>query len=78
MYYQSDSIQLKDIYKKHGISGFYIQTLFRLEPELYGMMERTIEMGRAFIIKEYQQKVQYILSLKTNLHFGMVLFIRVY
>ncbi|MGJ8745616.1 GNAT family N-acyltransferase [Polaribacter sp.] len=46
----------KDIYKKHGINGFYIQTLFRIEPELYQMMENTIEMGRAFIIKEYQQK----------------------
>ena len=46
----------KDIYKKHGIAGFYIQTLFRLEPELHCMMEQTIEMGRAFIIKEYQQK----------------------
>ena len=46
----------KNIFKKHGIKGFYIHTLFRLEPELYGMMEQTIEMGRAFIIKEYQQK----------------------
>ncbi len=46
----------KDIYKKYGIEGFYIQSLFRFEPELYGMMEQTIEMGRAFIIKEYQQK----------------------
>tara|TARA_R110000787_G_scaffold91628_3_gene193018 strand:+ start:9018 stop:10835 length:1818 start_codon:yes stop_codon:yes gene_type:complete len=46
----------KDIYKKYGIEGFYIQTLFRVEPELYEMMEQTIEMGRAFIIKEYQQK----------------------
>lgn len=46
----------KDIYKKHGINGFYIQTLFRVEPELYPMMEKTIEMGRAFIVKEYQQK----------------------
>ena len=46
----------KDIYKKHGIAGFYIHTLFRFEPELYSMMESTIEMGRAFIIKEYQQK----------------------
>ena len=45
----------KNIFKKHGIKGFYIHTLFRLEPELYGMMEQTIEMGRAFIIKEYQQ-----------------------
>lgn len=46
----------KDIYKKHGIHGFYIHSLFRIEPELYSMMEQTIELGRAFIIKEYQQK----------------------
>jgi len=46
----------KNIFKKHGINGFYINTLFRLESELYNMMEQTIEMGRAFIIKEYQQK----------------------
>ncbi len=45
-----------DIYQKHGIDGFYINTLFRLEPELFSMMEQTIEMGRAFIVKEYQQK----------------------
>jgi len=46
----------KEIYKKYGINGFYIQTLFRIEPELHQMMENTIEMGRAFIISEYQQK----------------------
>ncbi len=46
----------KEIYKRHGIAGFYIHTLFRFEPELYSMMENSIEMGRAFVIKEYQQK----------------------
>jgi len=46
----------KEIYKKYGINGFYIQTLFRIEPELHQMMENTIEMGRAFIIGEYQQR----------------------
>ncbi|GAB7257996.1 GNAT family N-acyltransferase [Polaribacter sp. OB-PA-B3] len=46
----------KEIYKKYGINGFYVQTLFRIEPELHQMMENTIEMGRAFIIGEYQQK----------------------
>lgn len=46
----------KDIYKKHGINGFYIHTLFRIEPELYTMMQNTIELGRAFISKSYQQK----------------------
>ncbi|TXD47683.1 GNAT family N-acyltransferase [Polaribacter sp. IC073] len=46
----------KEIFKKYGINGFYVQTLFRIEPELHQMMDNTIEMGRAFIIGEYQQK----------------------
>ena len=46
----------KEIYKTFGIKGFYINTLFRIEPELHQMMEDTIEMGRAFISGEYQQK----------------------
>ncbi len=44
------------IYKEFGIDGFYLQDLFRFEPELYKMMSQSIEMGRAFIIKDYQQK----------------------
>lgn len=44
------------IYQAYGIKGFYLQDLFRFEPELYKMMSQTIELGRAFIIKEYQQK----------------------
>jgi hypothetical protein len=44
------------IFEKYGIDGFYLQDLFRFEPELYKMMSQSIEMGRAFIIKEYQQK----------------------
>lgn len=44
------------IYEQHGIEGFYLHELFRFEPELYSMMSQSIEMGRAFIISEYQQK----------------------
>ncbi len=44
------------IFKAYGINGFYLQDLFRFEPELYKMMSQSIEMGRAFIIKDYQQK----------------------
>lgn len=43
-----------EIFKAHGINGFYLQDLFRFEPELYDMMSQSIEMGRAFVIKEYQ------------------------
>ncbi|PWB28462.1 GNAT family N-acyltransferase [Flavobacterium sp. HTF] len=45
-----------EIYPKYGIEGFYLNDLFRFEPELHDMMHKSIEMGRAFIIRDYQQK----------------------
>ena len=45
-----------EIYPKYGIEGFYLNGLFRFETEMHEMMHQSIEMGRAFIIKEYQQK----------------------
>ena len=44
------------IFANYGINGFYLQDLFGFEPELYKMMGESIEMGRAFIIKEYQHQ----------------------
>lgn len=45
-----------EIFPKYGMAGFYLNDLFRFESELHEMMQNSIEMGRAFIIKEYQQK----------------------
>lgn len=45
-----------DIYPTVGMRGFYVQSLFRIEPEAEDMFKQCLEMGRAFIIKEYQQK----------------------
>ncbi|WP_292889297.1 lysophospholipid acyltransferase family protein [Nonlabens sp.] len=45
-----------EISKDYGMGGFYLNELFKFEPELHKMMSESIEMGRAFIIKEYQQK----------------------
>jgi len=45
-----------EIFPKYGIDGFYLQELFRFEPELHDMMNKSIEMGRAFITKDFQQK----------------------
>jgi len=46
----------KQIFDTYGIDGFYLQDLFRFEPELYKLMSESIEMGRAFIIEEYQKR----------------------
>lgn len=45
-----------EIYGKYGINGFYLQDLFRFDQELHEMMSQSIEMGRAFIIKDYQMR----------------------
>ena len=45
-----------EIFPKYGIEGFYLNGLFRFEPELHDMMSKSIDMGRAFIIKDYQQR----------------------
>jgi putative hemolysin len=46
----------QEIFERHGIKGFYLSELFTFEPELYDMMSKSIEMGRAFVVPEYQQK----------------------
>lgn len=46
----------RDVYEAYGINGFYLQDLFRFEPELHKMMSHSIELGRAFVVKQYQQK----------------------
>jgi putative hemolysin len=63
-----------EIFPKYGMEGFYLNDLFRFEPELHDMMHNSIEMGRAFIIKEYQQKPMPLFLLwrgiiHTTLHF---------
>lgn len=45
-----------EIFPKMGVEGFYLNGLFRFESELNEMLQQSIEMGRAFVIKEYQQK----------------------
>ena len=46
----------REIYEKYGINGFYIPTLFRFEPEAYYILKNGLELGRAFVVPEYQQK----------------------
>jgi putative hemolysin len=45
-----------EIYKKYGISGFYIHELFHLHGAMHDIMSQSIEMGRSFITQAYQQK----------------------
>ncbi|MDD2563621.1 MAG: GNAT family N-acetyltransferase [Salinivirgaceae bacterium] len=46
----------RDITHLYGIEGFYLSTLFRIAPEMLPVMEQSLELGRSFIVAEYQRK----------------------
>ena len=45
-----------EVMKKYGIDGFYTASLFEFDQELQPFFRKVIEMGRAYISQEYQQK----------------------
>ncbi len=46
----------KDIMSQYGVKGFYIESLFKIDPEFHPKLNESLELGRSFIIKEYQKK----------------------
>ncbi len=42
--------------RQKGINGFYINSLFDLDEKMLPVLEKSIELGRSFVIKEFQQK----------------------
>ncbi len=46
----------KEIMELYGIKGFYIQSLFRINHKFAPILIQSIELGRSFIIDEYQKK----------------------
>jgi len=45
-----------DILHQYGVHGFYIQSLFKIKDDLQDMLTHTMELGRSFVVKEYQRK----------------------
>ena len=46
----------KLIVKLFGKKGFYINSLFKIKNKFIPYLEKSIELGRSFVVKEYQQK----------------------
>ncbi len=46
----------KDIIAQYGLGGFYINSLFRIKKDFLSILGESIELGRSFIVKEYQRK----------------------
>lgn len=46
----------KELYAKFKIKGFYLSTLFKIDKKFVPILKKSIEMGRSFIVKDYQRK----------------------
>lgn len=44
------------IMEQYGIKGFYTYSLFRMTADMELILRQTIELGRSFIVNEYQRK----------------------
>lgn len=45
-----------EIMNQYGPRGFYLHTLFRLDAGLHNFLNQALELGRSFVIREYQRK----------------------
>jgi len=43
------------IFEQQGINGFYINSLFSIQTPAYTILKKSLELGRSYIIKEYQK-----------------------
>jgi hypothetical protein len=46
----------KEILRRYGVKGFYLQSLFRMNRRFHVILRQSLELGRSFIVEEYQRK----------------------
>ena len=46
----------KEILNRYGVKGFYLHSLFRMNRRFHPTLKQSLELGRSFIIKEYQRR----------------------
>lgn len=45
-----------EIMEQFGVEGFYINSLFKIKKFAHSILSQSIELGRSFVVKEYQRK----------------------
>ena len=58
------------IFKQFGVNGFYTNSLFKMKPGFYPILQEAAELGRSYITPEYQKhRLPLFLLWKGILHF---------
>ncbi len=59
-----------EIFSRYGVQGFYIHSLFHIKPGFYPFLRQSVELGRSYIVPEYQkQRLPLFLLWKGILYF---------
>ena len=45
-----------EILAQFGVSGFYSHSLFKMKKGFHGILQQSVELGRSFIVNDYQRK----------------------
>lgn len=45
-----------EIHREYGMRGFYLQSLFKMKTEFRSVLSEALELGRSFVVEEYQRK----------------------
>ena len=56
-----------EIYEKYGARGFYVDSLFNIDPKFEPYLKETIELGRSFVSVDYQKDILPLLLLLKGL-----------
>ena len=56
-----------EIYKNFGARGFYVDSLFNIDPKFEPYLKETIELGRSFVSVDYQKDILPLLLLLKGL-----------
>ncbi len=46
----------KKILRSIGIEGLYMHELYEIDEDIYPMLQKSIELGRSFVVRDYQKK----------------------
>jgi putative hemolysin len=46
----------EEIFNRYGAAGFYISSLFKIQEGFYPTMQQAVELGRSYIVPNYQKK----------------------
>jgi len=46
----------REIIQQYGIKGLYIESLFRIRNKFRSVLSQSLELGRSFVVQEYQRK----------------------